>query len=117
MGGRDSSALKFERDESRDAFERRDMPAWFYMLRLTSGKLYSGSSRVLPSRIKQHFQGRGGRTTRLDPPKTVAYTEEFGSYREASQREARVKGWSRAKKEALIRGDIQTLKKLARRKA
>jgi len=93
------------------------MPAWFYILRLTSGKLYSGSTRSFPKRMKQHFKGEGGRTTRLDPPREVAHTEEYNTYREALQREAQVKRWSRAKKEALIAGDIHTLRRLAKRKA
>ena len=52
----------------------------------------------------------------LDPPKAVAFSEAFTSYRDAFQREQQVKRWSRAKKEALIRGDIDELKKLARRR-
>jgi predicted GIY-YIG superfamily endonuclease len=93
------------------------MPAWFYILRLTSGKLYSGATRSLPKRMEQHSKGEGGRTTRLDPPRTVAHTEEFDTYREALRREAQVKRWTRAKKEALTAGDIERLKKLAKRKA
>ena len=35
---------------------------------------------------------------------------------EARMREQQLHGWSRAKKEALIRGDIETLKQLSKKK-
>ena len=92
------------------------MPAWFYILRLLSGKLYVGSTRNFERRIRNHFARRGSRTTRFDPPRELAYWEEFSGYREAFRRERQVKGWTKAKKEALIRGDITALKQLARRK-
>jgi putative endonuclease len=93
-----------------------DMPAWFYMLRLRSTSLYSGSTRFLEKRIVDHFAGRGCRTTRVDPPIALAYTEEYPTYKEAFCREQQVKHWSRAKKEALIRGDVYELKRLAQRR-
>ncbi|MBI2619195.1 MAG: GIY-YIG nuclease family protein [Ignavibacteriales bacterium] len=92
------------------------MPAWFYALRLSSGSLYLGSTRRFQKRIKDHFAGTGSRTTRLDPPVSVAYSEEFKSYKEAYRREQQVKRWSRAKKEALIRGDLAEMRRLARRR-
>ena len=92
------------------------MPAWFYMLRLRSASLYSRSTRVLDKRIVDHFAGRGCRTTRVDPPISLAYTEEYPTYKEAFRREQQVQRWSRAKKEALIRGDVYELKRLAQRR-
>ncbi|HCA78638.1 MAG TPA: hypothetical protein DEP53_02775 [Bacteroidetes bacterium] len=92
------------------------MPAWFYILRLQSTRLYSGSSHSLEKRIKGHFAGRACRTTKIDPPIALVYSEEFASYKEAFRREQQVKRWSRAKKEALIIGELVRLKKLAKRK-
>ncbi|MEX1137943.1 MAG: GIY-YIG nuclease family protein [Bacteroidota bacterium] len=89
------------------------IPAHFYILRLRSGGLYTGSSRNLDKRVKEHFAGTGSRTTRLDPPVSLAYSESFDSYREAFRREQQVKSWSRAKKEALIRGEMAGLKRLS----
>ena len=92
------------------------MPAWFYILRLQSTHLYCGSTRSLDKRIKDHFAGRACRTTKIDPPIALVYSEEFPSYKEAFRREHQVKHWSRAKKEALISGDLHKLKRLAERK-
>ena len=92
------------------------MPCWFYILRLQSTHLYCGSTRSLDKRIKDHFACRACRTTKIDPPIALVYSEEFPSYKEAFRREHQVKHWSRAKKEALISGDLHKLKRLAERK-
>jgi putative endonuclease len=90
------------------------MSAWFYILRLQSNSLYCGSTRFLDKRIKDHFTGRACRTTKIDPPISLAYSEEFLTYKEAFHREQQVKRWSRAKKEALINGNRIELKRLAK---
>ncbi len=92
------------------------MPGWFYILRLTSGGLYTGSTTNLPKRTTEHFSGEGSRTTSLDPPIALVYSEQYPTIEEARAREAHVKGWTRAKKEALIRGDVETLRELAKRR-
>lgn len=92
------------------------MAAWLYILGLKSGGLYAGATRDLPSRVKAHFNGSACRTTRLDPPATVLYTEIFDTLGQARKRENQIKRWSRAKKEALIRGDLKSLKSLAKRR-
>jgi predicted GIY-YIG superfamily endonuclease len=79
------------------------MPAWVYPLRLQSGAIYTGSTRNLQRRLSEHFTGRCCRTTVNDPPVARAYTEEYPTYEEAIQREAQIKGWTKKKKEALIR--------------
>jgi putative endonuclease len=92
------------------------MPAWVYILRLTSKNLYTGSTTQLEKRISDHFSGRGCRTTRIDPPILAECTEQFTTMHDALQRERQVKKWSRAKKEALIRGNFETLKHLSKKK-
>ena len=92
------------------------MPSWFYILRLQSTHLYSGSTRFLEKRLKDHFVGRACRTTKIDRVIALVYSEKFPSYKEAYHREQQVKRWSRAKKEALISGELVRLKKLAKRK-
>ena len=91
------------------------MRGWFYILRINSGGLYIGSTTNLQKRAKEHIGGEGGRTTYLDPPEALVYFEEFETIEEARKREEQVKRWTRAKKEALISGDKETLKMLARR--
>jgi putative endonuclease len=92
------------------------MPAWFYILRLTSGSLYVGSTTDLEKRYEAHCSKRACRTTTLDSLISLIYSENFESFSEARHREAQVKRWSRAKKEALVSGDLATLKKLAKSK-
>jgi putative endonuclease len=77
------------------------MPAQFYILRLRSGRLYPGSTTDLGRRLEEHHTGKGGRTTALDPPAALVFQEEYATFADAHRREAQVKRWSRAKKEAL----------------
>jgi predicted GIY-YIG superfamily endonuclease len=44
----------------------------------------------------------------------LVYHESFANAVDAIAMERRLKGWSRAKKEALIRGDFDALKRLAK---
>jgi predicted GIY-YIG superfamily endonuclease len=92
------------------------MAAWFYIVRLRSGTLYLGATTDLKKRFEEHSSGRAGRTTTLDPPVALAYSEKFETFSEARHREKQVKRWSRAKKEALVSGDTSKLQKLAQSK-
>jgi len=89
------------------------MPGWFYILRLKSGALYIGATTDLNQRYKDHCSGKACRTTLLDPPVALLYKEEFQTFSEARKREAQIKRWSRAKKEALVSGGLSKLKALA----
>ena len=75
-----------------------------YCLRLRSGALYIGASQDPEQRMADHASGRGGRTTRLDPPAALVRLEVYPTFAAARSREAQLKRWSRAKKEALIAG-------------
>jgi putative endonuclease len=90
------------------------MTAWFYILRLKSGQLYIGSTANLDQRYKDHCSGTACRTTQLDPPVDLVYSEEVDTFSEARKREAQIKRWSRAKKEALVLGDLINLKDLSK---
>ena len=92
----------------------RDMPAWFYILRLRSGSLYIGATTNLETRYKTHQNRLAARTTTLDPVVSLVYSEEHESFSKARQREAQVKRWSRAKKEALVAGDKDKLRALSK---
>ena len=90
------------------------MPGWVYILRLRSGTLYPGASTNLEERYKDHLAGKACRTTKLDPPIALVHSEEFKTNVEARRREAQVKRWSRAKKEALVSGDMAKLRELSK---
>jgi len=95
------------------------MGAFVYMLQCADGSYYVGSARNtdLGPRIAAHQAGvyQGYTSTRL--PVHLVWSEYFDRITDAIAVERKVKGWSRAKKEALIRGDWSTIKLLARRKA
>lgn len=90
------------------------MPAWLYILRLESGALYAGATTDLDQRYKDHQTGKASRTTKIDPPAELIYSEEHINFTEARRREAQIKRWSREKKEALISGDFEKLRSLAK---
>jgi putative endonuclease len=92
------------------------MPAWLYILRLKSGTLYVGSTTNLNQRYLDHCSGKACRTTRLDPPLALVHTEEYQTNIYARKREAQIKRWTKAKKEALIAGDLANLKLLSKSK-
>ena len=88
-----------------------------YILRCANNTLYVGSTNNLEQRIKTHISGRGARYTSNNKPDEIVYTEEYATYQEAFKRERQIKGWSRAKKEALIAGDVELLKELSKIKS
>jgi putative endonuclease len=94
------------------------MPAFVYMLRCADGSYYVGSTRgeSLDKRVGEHQSGTyAGYTTRRRPV-TLVWSEQFESITEAMLSERRLKGWSRAKKEALIAEDWSTVQALSRRR-
>lgn len=87
-----------------------------YFLRCSDGSLYIGQAEDLEKRLKQHRSGSGARYTAARLPVELAFFELFETRSEAIRREAQLKRWSRAKKEALVKGDKEKLKQLSRRK-
>jgi predicted GIY-YIG superfamily endonuclease len=91
------------------------MAFWTYMLRCSDGLYYTGHTEDLEIRLAQHQQGyfRNCWTFKRRPVELV-WCEAFPSRYEALEAERRVGGWSRAKKEALIRGDWNLVSVMAR---
>ncbi len=89
--------------------------AHVYMLRCSDRSYYVGSTTDLPVRLAQHEQGTfpDGYTAKRRPVELV-YSQAFSDVNEALAAERRLKGWSRAKKEALIAGDYGRLHELVR---
>ncbi|MGV3769268.1 MAG: TrmH family RNA methyltransferase [Sphingobium phenoxybenzoativorans] len=86
-----------------------------YILHCSDGSYYAGHTDALESRIAQHERGEieGYTATRL--PVKLAWSQDFSSRDEALSAERQIKGWSRKKKEALIAGDWDAVKSLARK--
>jgi putative endonuclease len=93
------------------------MSAFVYILRCADGSYYVGSARgeTLDKRIGEHQGGEIPGYTSTRRPVTLVFAEQFGRITDAIAAERRIKGWSRAKKEALIRGDWSLVQWLARR--
>jgi putative endonuclease len=81
---------------------------------LHSGSVYVGATTDLEKRYEEHCSGRACRTTAIDSPVGLVYSETFESFPEARHREAQIKRWSRAKKEALVSGDVNKLRELSK---
>ena len=94
------------------------MGAFVYMLKCADNSFYVGSAtgEDLTVRIAQHQQGtyRGYTFTRR--PVRVVWSEHFERITDAIAVERQIKGWSRAKKEALIKGDWAALEQLSKRR-
>ncbi|MBW2251046.1 MAG: GIY-YIG nuclease family protein [Deltaproteobacteria bacterium] len=90
------------------------MAACLYILRLKSGSLYIGATTDLKQRYQDHQNGKACRTTRLDPPVKMVYSESLPTFSDARKREAQIKRWTRAKKEALVAGDMVKLRNLSK---
>jgi predicted GIY-YIG superfamily endonuclease len=88
---------------------------WAYILRGADGSYYVGHTDDLESRLAAHQSGVIEGYTRQRPPVTLVWSEEFGDRDEAFRAERQIKGWSRAKKEALTRGDWDGVQLLSRK--
>jgi len=74
-----------------------------YILKCNDDSFYTGCTNNLNKRIKQHNESKSGaHYTKLRRPVVLLYSEEFNTLKEARQREAEIKGWSRKKKIVLI---------------
>jgi putative endonuclease len=92
--------------------------AYIYMLRCAGCSYYVGSARLgLDQRVREHNQGVYGGYTSTRRPVTLVWAEHFLNITDAIAVERKIKGWSRAKKEALIRGDYDAIRELAKRRA
>ena len=109
---------------SRRGAGRCDLNQWgnqldgasIYILLCSDGSYYIGITRCsVEERVSEHAQGLlpGYAFTRR-PVKRV-FSEHYERIVDAIAAERRIKGWSRAKKEAYMRGDFSTIEALAKR--
>jgi len=87
------------------------------MLHYRGGAFYVGHTDDLERRIDQHRAGAFPGFTADRLPVELVWSEEFATRLEALDAERRLKGWSRAKKLALIRRDWTGISRLAEKKA
>jgi putative endonuclease len=90
------------------------MAFYTYMLLCADGKYYVGHTDNLEARIAQHQSGMFGGYTLRRRPVELVWSEYFQTRLEALNVERQLKGWSKAKKAALVAGDWERVSKLAR---
>ena len=83
-----------------------------YILRCADGSLYIGETARIADRIAQHNDGSASAFTAQRRPIALAFNEQHQDRKRALERERQLKRWTRAKKEALIAGDLAKLKVL-----
>jgi predicted GIY-YIG superfamily endonuclease len=89
------------------------MAAWVYILRCCDGSYYTGCTTNIDQRLYEHQAGVFSGYTSSRRPVELAWLEEFPDVNQAIDVERQLKGWSRKKKEALMRGDFTVIHELA----
>ncbi|KQV08230.1 excinuclease ABC subunit C [Leifsonia sp. Root112D2] len=91
--------------------------AHVYILHCADGSYYVGSTRQLERRIAEHASGEGAKYTSSRLPIELVFAQEYERVDEAYAREKQIQGWSRRKREALIRGEYEGLPGMSARGA
>ncbi|MEO6302390.1 MAG: GIY-YIG nuclease family protein [Bacteroidia bacterium] len=92
------------------------MTGFMYILLCADNSYYTGSTVDIDIRVTQHQNGLGANYTKTRLPVILVYTEEYPRIDLAFNREKQVQGWSRKKKEALIKGKYENLPDLSKSK-
>ena len=92
------------------------MAFYTYLLRCSDDSYYAGHTDNLEVRLAQHQSGALGGYTAKRRPVTLLWSDAFQTRDDAFAAERKLKGWSRAKKEALIAGDWARVSQLARKR-
>ena len=87
---------------------------YVYILLCKDNSYYTGITNNIEKRILEHNHSTNKTSyTYSRRPVRIVYQEIFQNPNEAILWEKRIKGWSRKKKEALINGDFEELKRLS----
>jgi len=74
-----------------------------YILKNSKNHLYIGCTANLDQRLTRHNAGDGAEFTKRNKDFILVYEETFSTLLEARRREKQIKGWTREKKENLIK--------------
>jgi putative endonuclease len=78
------------------------MTFFVYIIQCIDGSFYTGYTKNLQQRTKQHQDGKGAKYTKAHKPDKVAYIERFDTQVTAMQRERQIKKLSHQQKQDLI---------------
>ncbi len=76
---------------------------YVYVLECVDGSFYTGYTTDVQRRLAEHNDGEGAKYTRGRTPVELVYKESYGNRSSAMSREAEIKGFSRSRKERLVR--------------
>jgi putative endonuclease len=86
-----------------------------YILLCSDGSYYTGSTDDIQRRLFEHQEGLSPTAyTFQRRPVRLVWIEEVETLDDALLHEHQIKGWSRAKKEALIRGDFDAIHEIVK---
>ena len=88
--------------------------AWTYIALCSDSTFYVGSTSNPPLREAQHNEGIGSRYASTRRPIRFVFLQEFPNLLQAAEAERQLKKWSHDKKEALVKGDFDLLRELAK---
>jgi predicted GIY-YIG superfamily endonuclease len=109
-----SRALSLDSARDGESVEpSRDLMCFVYILRCADESFYVGITQDLDARLKAH-NGRGATYTFKRRPVSLVYSERYESDTQGVARERQLKRWSHSKKQTLISGDLQKLKRLSK---
>ena len=92
------------------------MSFWVYILRCADGSYYTGHTDNLGQRIGEHQVGHyPGYTASRLPVELIIWSQDCATRAEALAAELQIKGWSRKKKESMMRGDWENVALLAKK--
>jgi putative endonuclease len=79
---------------------------WYvYIALCKDGTYYTGMTWNIAKREEQHHSGKGSKYTAKHGFIKIVYIEEFENIEQARRREKQIQGWTRIKKEKLIKGE------------
>jgi predicted GIY-YIG superfamily endonuclease len=87
---------------------------YVYILSCADNSYYTGQTTDMERRLEEHQSGKYEGYTHSRRPVTLAWFQEVQTDNDAFLLERKLKGWSRAKKEALVRGDFDAVHEVVR---
>jgi putative endonuclease len=75
---------------------------YVYILLCNDGSFYTGYTKDIEARTRQHETGKGARYTKAHKPKKLAYVETHENRSVAMKREREIKKLSHQQKQALV---------------
>lgn len=87
---------------------------YVYILKCSDNSFYTGITNNINKRVSQHNTGNKRNSYTFNRrPVTLEFYQSFNDVLQAIYFEKKIKGWTKAKKQALINGNYDVLKILA----